>query len=62
MILYSISSVTNKQTGNLSFLLTGVEELNNRRSDHKTLQEHFNGMDANSDGILEPAEFDAYLV
>ena len=47
--------------GNLSILLTGVEELNNLRSDHKTLQEHFNGMDTNSDGILEPAEFDAYL-
>ena len=61
MILYSISSVTNKQTGNLSILLTGVEEFNNRRSEHKTLQEHFNGMDTNSDGRLEPAEFDAYL-
>ena len=63
-IIFALFQIMNNfatMIGNLSILLTGVEELNNLRSDHKTLQEHFNGMDTNSDGILEPAEFDAYL-
>ena len=60
-IIFALLNNLATMIGNLCILLTGVEEFNNRRGEHKTLQEHFNGMDTNSDGRLEPAEFDAYL-